>query len=77
MAPSGETPGRSGGQATAAGGDELVLPRLDVGEEPCLEHALEHRIDHGVWGGSSERERRRILRSRRLAAAAEPAAATA
>jgi WhiB family transcriptional regulator, redox-sensing transcriptional regulator len=32
----------------------------------CLEYALEHRIDHGVWGGTSERERRRILRSRRL-----------
>jgi WhiB family transcriptional regulator, redox-sensing transcriptional regulator len=31
----------------------------------CLEFALGHRIDHGVWGGSSERERRRILRSRR------------
>ena len=34
--------------------------------EPCLEYALEQRIDHGVWGGASERERRRILRSRRL-----------
>jgi WhiB family redox-sensing transcriptional regulator len=33
---------------------------------PCLEYALLHRIDHGVWGGSSERERRRILRQRRL-----------
>lgn len=31
----------------------------------CLEYALEHRIDHGVWGGASERERRRILRRRR------------
>ncbi|MEZ5216133.1 MAG: WhiB family transcriptional regulator [Ilumatobacteraceae bacterium] len=20
--------------------------------EPCLEYALEHRIDHGVWGGA-------------------------
>ncbi len=33
----------------------------------CLEYALENRIDHGVWGGSSERERRRILRRRRAA----------
>ena len=33
---------------------------------PCLEYALLHRIDHGVWGGASERERRRILRQRRL-----------
>lgn len=32
---------------------------------PCLEYALEHRIEHGVWGGASERERRRILRRRR------------
>ncbi len=32
----------------------------------CLEYALDFRIDHGVWGGASERERRRILRSRRM-----------
>lgn len=32
----------------------------------CLEYALRNRIDHGVWGGTSERERRRILRQRRL-----------
>jgi WhiB family redox-sensing transcriptional regulator len=31
----------------------------------CLEYALENRIDQGVWGGASERERRRILRRRR------------
>ena len=33
---------------------------------PCLEYALRNRIDHGVWGGCSERERRRIARQRRL-----------
>lgn len=38
-------------------------------KEPCLEYALENRIDHGVWGGASERERRRIARRRRLEAA--------
>jgi WhiB family transcriptional regulator, redox-sensing transcriptional regulator len=32
----------------------------------CLEYALENRIDHGVWGGTSERERRRILKRRRV-----------
>jgi WhiB family redox-sensing transcriptional regulator len=31
----------------------------------CLEYALVNRIEHGVWGGCSERERRRILRRRR------------
>jgi WhiB family redox-sensing transcriptional regulator len=35
---------------------------------PCLEYALANHIDHGVWGGASERERRRIARSRRAEA---------
>lgn len=30
----------------------------------CLEYAIENRIDHGVWGGTSERQRRRIIKSR-------------
>ena len=34
-------------------------------QEPCLEYALAERVDHGVWGGASERERRRILKRRR------------
>ncbi len=33
--------------------------------EPCLEYALENRVDHGVWGATSERQRRRILKARR------------
>ncbi len=41
---------------------------------PCLEYALANRIDHGVWGGTSERQRRRILKSRRqIVAAGAPA----
>ena len=31
----------------------------------CLEYALANRVDHGVWGGTSERQRRRLLRQRR------------
>lgn len=34
---------------------------------PCLEYALANHIDHGVWGGTSERERRRIAKRRRQA----------
>ena len=33
--------------------------------DTCLEYALYNRIEHGVWGGCSERERRRILKRRR------------
>ena len=36
-------------------------------QNECLEYALLHRIEQGVWGGASERERRRILRQRRRA----------
>ena len=30
----------------------------------CLEYALRNQIDHGVWGGCSERQRRKILKTR-------------
>ncbi|WP_435279797.1 WhiB family transcriptional regulator [Streptomyces sp. 1222.5] len=30
----------------------------------CLAHALDHRIEYGVWGGMTERERRALLRRR-------------
>ena len=34
----------------------------------CLEHALAVREREGVWGGATERERRRIIRHRRRTA---------
>ena len=34
----------------------------------CLEHALPYREKEGVWGGATERERRRIIRQRRRSA---------
>ena len=41
--------------------------------EPCLEYALVNRIQHGVFGGESERSRERILRQRRKRASAPTA----
>ncbi|WP_370270766.1 WhiB family transcriptional regulator [Streptomyces sp. V4I8] len=32
----------------------------------CLAYALDHRIEHGIWGGMTERERRALLRRRPL-----------
>jgi WhiB family redox-sensing transcriptional regulator len=32
----------------------------------CLEYALRHGEKFGIWGGMSERERRRIRRQRAL-----------
>lgn len=37
----------------------------------CLEYALEHGTNHGVWGGTSESERRRIGRERKAASATD------
>jgi len=36
--------------------------------EPCLEWALGNREHDGVWGGATERERRRMIRQRRKTA---------
>ena len=38
-----------------------------VVREQCLEYALAHGEKFGIWGGMSERERRRIRRARALA----------
>jgi WhiB family redox-sensing transcriptional regulator len=49
--------------------------------DDCLEYALSNGEKFGIWGGLSERERRRLRRERALkrkaAAEAEQAAATA
>ena len=46
---------------------KAVCVGCDV-REVCLEHALTWRENTGVWGGATERERRRILRRRRRTA---------
>jgi WhiB family transcriptional regulator, redox-sensing transcriptional regulator len=42
--------------------------RQCVVQAACLEHALLTREKEGVWGGATERERRRIIRQRRRSA---------
>jgi WhiB family redox-sensing transcriptional regulator len=42
---------------------KLICSRCEV-RSSCLEYALEHEIRFGVWGGMSERERRRLARER-------------
>lgn len=34
----------------------------------CLEHALAFREKDGIWGGTTDKERRRIIRQRRRTA---------
>lgn len=36
--------------------------------EACLDYALTNRERDGVWGGATERERRRLIRQRRKSA---------
>jgi WhiB family redox-sensing transcriptional regulator len=46
---------------------KAVCGQCDV-RAHCLEHALTRREKQGVWGGATERERRRIIRQRRRSA---------
>lgn len=52
--------------------DEAELAKDVCGQcavrDTCLEHALGSRERDGVWGGATERERRRIIRQRRRSA---------
>ena len=34
---------------------------------PCLDYALDNALDHGVFGGTTERERRALVRRDRVA----------
>jgi WhiB family redox-sensing transcriptional regulator len=44
-----------------------VCKRCAVREE-CLDYALKHHIAHGIWGGTSERQRLRIASEQRWTA---------
>lgn len=45
-----------------------VCMRCEVRAE-CLEYALDNEISHGVWGGLSEQQRRKIRSERKQVAA--------
>ena len=55
-----------------ASDDEAEVAKIVCGQcpvrQPCLEYALASRERDGVWGGATEKERRRILRQRRKSA---------
>lgn len=52
--------------------EEAITAKAVCGQcvvrETCLEHALGSRERDGVWGGATEKERRRIIRQRRRTA---------
>ena len=48
--------------------DAKAICRACPVQQACLEWALQSREKDGVWGGATERERRRILRRRRRTA---------
>ena len=52
------------------GGGTRTAKRICAGcpvRVPCLDYALDNDERFGVWGGLSERERRRLKRRRRAA----------
>lgn len=53
------------------GGNErdpkAVCESCDVRQQ-CLDYAIKHRINDGIWGGVSERQRRRIITKRNMEA---------
>ena len=48
--------------------DAKAICRQCQVQERCLDWALSNREREGVWGGATERERRRIIRRRRRTA---------
>ncbi len=51
--------------------------RACVVREECLEYAIVNGEKFGIWGGMSERERRRVRRARGLTRVREPGIAVA
>lgn len=45
-------------------------------QEACLEYAILNKIEHGIWGGTTFTERRRLIRVRQRQRRAEKRAAS-
>ncbi|MDP8957852.1 MAG: WhiB family transcriptional regulator [Actinomycetota bacterium] len=48
--------------ADEEGEEALAVCRACSVQEECLEYALQARERYGIWGGATERQRRRMLR---------------
>lgn len=59
-----------GKQSKVANTAKRVCAHCPVSEE-CREYAIDNHIDHGIWGGMTEKERTR-LRRRRIALSHTP-----
>lgn len=53
------------GRGESLDGAKNICRRCPVREQ-CLDYALATNQEHGIWGGESERERRRLRRKRGL-----------
>lgn len=49
--------------------EALDMCRTCPVRDACLDHALTAREPYGIWGGTVEQDRKRLLRRRRSAAA--------
>jgi WhiB family transcriptional regulator, redox-sensing transcriptional regulator len=52
------------GQSTAQINEALAICHRCRVEAECLRYALSSGVRHGIWGGHTEEERLRMLRSR-------------
>lgn len=50
---------------TSAAAAKEICKHCPVRQE-CLEYAVTYREAHGIWGGRSEKERKKIRRANRL-----------
>lgn len=50
-------------EATSHAAAKLVCQNCEIRKE-CLEYAMEEKINYGMWGGLTERERRRLKKER-------------